>query len=73
MQNRNLKKVFSFLCLFLLISSSIIVAQQSKKNMQSKKTPQANDKAIPAWNKDVRVSPKASVSQTIGISDIVIS
>jgi hypothetical protein len=73
MQNRNMKKVFSYLCLLLLVSCSISVAQQSKKNIQSKKTPQTNDKSVPAWNKDVRVSPKASVSQTIGTSDVVIS
>jgi hypothetical protein len=44
------------------------------KPVQSKKPAQvAVDKSIIPWHKDVRVSPKASVTQTIGITDVVIS
>ena len=73
MQNWNLKKDLSLICCLLILSSSVIIAQQSKKSIQSKKPTQQNDKSIVPWNKDVRVSPKASITQTIGITDVVIS
>ena len=58
--------------MLLLVSASD--AQQSKKNGQSnKKAPQENQKTIPDWNKKVRVSPRAFVTQTIGLTDVTIS
>jgi len=73
MQNSSFKKIFSFVFLIFLISCSFLAAQQSNKNMQNKKTPQATDKSTPDWHKNVRISPKASISQTIGLTDVVIS
>jgi hypothetical protein len=73
MQNWNLKTGLSLICCLLLINSSIAFAQQSNKTMQNKKQAQTSDKPIAPWNKDVRVSPKASVVQTIGIIDVIVS
>jgi len=73
MQNRNIKNVFSFILLIFLISCSFVAAQQNSKSMQNKKTQQATDKSMPDWHKNVRVSPKASISQTVGVTDVVIS
>ncbi|MGA7722360.1 MAG: DUF2911 domain-containing protein [Ignavibacteriaceae bacterium] len=69
----NMKMWLYGICCILLISSSAILAQQDNKSMQNKKTVQSNDKTIAPWNKDVRVSPKSSVSQTIGITDVIVS
>jgi hypothetical protein len=73
MKSWNLRRELSLVCFLLLISCSLVTAQQGKKTMQGKKTTQTNDKAVVPWNKDVRVSPKASVTQTIGITDVAIS
>lgn len=43
-----------------------INAQQTKKGIQK-------DSKMPAWNKEVRVSPKASIEETVGLTDITIS
>jgi hypothetical protein len=73
MQNRNFKTGFYFICCLLLLGSSIICAQQSKKSGQTKKPTQTNDKTSAPWNKDARVSPKATLIQTIGITDVTVS
>jgi|YelNatPaOPRAMG01_1025707.scaffolds.fasta_scaffold05023_2 hypothetical protein len=69
------KKVFNLTLTFLIISSlycSNSCAQQNKKPMlQNKK--QENGKNIPDWNKKVRISPKAEITQTIGLTDVTIS
>ncbi len=52
----------------ILFMSMVVTAsgQQMKKN---------NQKEIkePGWNKEVRVSPKASIEETIGLTDVTIS
>jgi len=73
MPHLSLKTGLSFICCLFLISASIAFAQQNKKITQDKKPVQTNDKTIEPWNKDVRVSPKASVMQTIGTTDVTIS
>ena len=73
MPKLNLKTALFIVCCSLLLSSSIVLAQQSKKTAQNKKSAQTTDKTIAPWNKDVRVSPKASVVQTIGVTDVIIS
>ncbi len=55
---------------FFLVGSVKIFAQQTKK-MNNKDAKQEN--TIPDWNKKVRVSPKAEVMQTIGLTDVTIS
>ncbi len=64
------------LLIFLLAASFVfavngnILAQQTKK-MDQKNNKQENK--VPDWNKKVRVSPKAEVEQTIGLTDVTIS
>lgn len=55
---------------FFFASSVNLLAQQTKK-MNNKNTKQENN--VPDWNKKVRISPKAEVKQTIGLTDVTIS
>lgn len=48
---------------FLLLGFNNTLAQQSKKK----------EHIVPGWNKKVRVSPKAKVEQTIGLTDVTVS
>ncbi|MCL5028461.1 MAG: DUF2911 domain-containing protein [Bacteroidetes bacterium] len=65
--------------LFLIIGLMIFVvsisnAQQNKKSMQSnKKGMQENLQGKNDWHKVVRVSPKASITETIGLTDVTVS
>jgi hypothetical protein len=72
MQNWILKMGLYFICCLLFINSSIALAQQNKETVQNKKLMQISDKHIAPWNKDVRVSPKASIVQTIGTTDVTV-
>lgn len=55
---------------FFLLGNTNILAQQTKK-MNNKNAKQ--ESKVPDWNKKVRVSPKAEVEQTIGLTDVTIS
>ncbi len=58
--------------MFLFVS--VLYAQQNKKNGQTnKKVQQENQHGTPDWHKAVRVSPKTSITQTIGVTDVTIS
>ncbi len=67
MHHLNIKYRISLLTIGILFSFSFLInAQQTKKINQK-------DSKIPAWNKEVRVSPKASIEETIGLTDVTIS
>jgi len=59
-------KILSLIGIFFLSASIAVSAQQMKKNNQK-------ESKEPGWNKEVRVSPKASIEETIGLTDITIS
>ena len=71
------KKIFYnsvFMIGIIFLAVSISNAQQSKKNMQSnKKGMQENQQGTNDWHKVVRVSPKASITETIGLTDVTVS
>ncbi len=58
--------MFALFVFVPLIISSSSFAQQNKKIQQ-------NSSKVPDWNKKVRVSPKAEVEQTIGLTDVTVS
>ncbi len=60
-----------FSALFLMLFTTA-EAQQTMKNMQNKKSVKENEKTL-GWHKEVRVSPKASITETIGVTDVTIS
>ncbi len=69
------KKIFYFTLMLLFlggVSPFNTFAQQSKNTMQQNKK-QENGKSVPDWNKKVRISPKAEVTQTIGLTDVTVS
>ncbi len=66
------KASYILVAAFLFCSSSNLLAQQNGKMMQQQKR-QENGKEIPDWNKKVRVSPKAEIMQTVGLTNIIIS
>ncbi|MHB8580250.1 MAG: hypothetical protein ACYDA4_10365 [Ignavibacteriaceae bacterium] len=67
MYSQILKYRITFLIVGVLFTSNIYVnAQQMKKNNQK-------ESKVPGWNKVVRVSPKASIEETIGLTDVTIS
>jgi len=61
-----------FLSVILLALFTNVNAQQNIKNMQNKKPSKENETTI-GWHKEVRISPKAFITQTIGITDVTIS
>ena len=73
MQNKNLKTALYWICCILLINGSIIIPQQDSKTMLNNKPELINDQTIAPWNKDVRVSPKSFVQQTIGATNVSVS
>jgi hypothetical protein len=63
------KSLFALMVTLLL--SSAVMAQQNQNNKMKK-----NDEAkttVQPWNKELRISPKAFVMQTIGLKDVSIS
>lgn len=76
MRKRNMfPLMFMLLIGILLIFGSITNAQQLKKigQMNKKSTQQSQQATTPDWHKKVRVSPRAFITQTIGLTDITIS
>jgi hypothetical protein len=73
MPQYNLKIGLYWICCLLLINNSVMLAQQDNKSMQDKKSVQSSEKTLAPWNKDVRVSPRSSIQQTIGITDVIVS
>ncbi len=60
--------------LLMFFVVSISNAQQNKKSIQSnKKGMQENQQGTNDWHKVVRVSPKASITETIGLTDVTVS
>jgi len=59
----------------LIIMGSMTNAQQMKKNgqMPKKSSQQSQQASTPDWHKKVRISPRAFITQTIGITDVTIS
>ena len=55
---------------FFLMGTCNLFAQQMKK-MSPQNSKQENK--VPDWNKKVRISPKAFVEQTIGLTDVTVS
>lgn len=72
MKKINIPVVAGFLLVLVLVLSARINAQQNMKNMQNKKSTKNNEAAI-GWHKEVRVSPKAFITETIGLTDVTIS
>ncbi len=69
--NYFLGKAVILIC-FLFLFTSLPYAQQNKKPMvKSNKSQQ--EQIVPGWTKQVRVSPKAFETQTIGLTDVTIS
>lgn len=67
MHRLNIKYRIYFLTIGVLFTFAFSInAQQTKKTAQK-------DSKIPAWNKEVRVSPRASIEETIGLTDVTIS
>lgn len=67
MYRQVLKYRVSLLVIGILFAASIsISAQQMKKNNQK-------ESKGPGWNTVVRVSPKATIEETIGLTDVTIS
>lgn len=63
-----------FVFIVSLISLTSLNAQDKQNNtMGMKQGNQKSGQAVPDWNKKVRVSPKAFVTQTIGLTDVTIS
>ena len=76
MRNRNifLQMFILMIGIFLLIGSASDAQQNKKMNQMPKNSTQENKKSsIPDWNKKVRISPRAFLTQTIGLTDVTIS
>jgi hypothetical protein len=60
--------------IFLLIGSTSDAQQNNKMSQMNKNSTRENKKSsIPDWNKKVRISPRAFLTQTIGLTDVTIS
>jgi hypothetical protein len=58
----------------LLVLNSTLNAQQKKKNGQMlQSTKKSLESSTPDWHKKVRISPRAFITQTIGLTDVTIS
>ena len=67
MCGQKLKYRVLFLIIGILFTAGISInAQQMKKNNQK-------ESKGPGWNQVVRVSPKASIEETVGLTDVTIS
>ena len=76
MRNRNIfLRMFILMIGILLLIGSASEAQQNKKMEQMpKNSTQGNKKSsIPDWNNKVRISPRAFITETIGLTDVTIS
>jgi Protein of unknown function (DUF2911) len=72
-----MKRVSYFFALILAVTILFVFvsnnnAQQMKKEVTTMKASKDTSK-IPDWNKKVRVSPRAFVTQTVGLTDVTIS
>jgi len=76
MRNRNifLQMFILMIGIFLLIGSTSDAQQNNKMSQMNKNSTRENKKSsIPDWNKKVRISPRAFLTQTIGLTDVTIS
>ncbi len=64
--------VIIFSTLFLVFFTTVN-AQQKRNSLQNKKSGKSTENIVAGWNKAVRVSPKASITETIGVTDVTIS
>ena len=72
MRKLNITGAVIFLSAVLLIFFTTANAQQTIRNLQNRK-PVKEKEVAPNWHKEVRISPKASITQTIGVTDVTIS
>ncbi len=63
--------MISLFALFLILFTTAN-AQQNLKSLANSKASKENNNT-PGWHKAVRISPKASITETIGITDVTIS
>ncbi len=61
-----------FLAVVFLTFLNTANAQQGMKSLANQKASKENNNT-PGWHKAVRISPKASITETIGVTDVTIS
>lgn len=65
--------ILSVIIIFLISLTNLNAQEKQNNTMGMKKGNQKNSQAIHDWNKKVRISPKAFVTQTIGLTDVTVS